>query len=170
MPRVEKKLSIRSRHLFILPKIALSSSWKKEYSYHYGCQRQTNRKTVPSRSRKHFIVTEYFCLHSYCKHCRRHFTAKLPQETRSGLFGANLIALTAYLKGRCHLSYTTLRAFSSDVFSIKVSTGFLANQVRKASNALQKPYKEPLEQLPKASHLHVDESGHKENGKGCVTK
>jgi len=62
------------------------------------------------------------------------------------------------------MSYTTLRDFYNDVFSIKVSTGFLAKQVRKVSDALKKPYEELLEQLPKEPHLHVDESGHKENG------
>jgi transposase len=112
-----------------------------------------------------FVFTEYFCLHSHCKRCKRNFTAKLPPETKTGLFGANLIALTAYLKGRCHLSYTTLRDFYNDVFSIKVSTGFLAKQIKKASHALKPFYDKLVEQLPKETHLHVDESGHKENGK-----
>jgi len=40
----------------------------------------------------------------------------------------------------------------------------LAKQMRKVSNALKKPYEELLEQLPKESPLHVDESGHKANG------
>jgi transposase len=112
-----------------------------------------------------FIVTEYFCWHSHCDHCQRDFISQLPPETKSGLFGVNLIALTAYLKGRCHMSYTTLRDFYSDVFLIKVSTGFLAKQVRQCSHALKKPYEELLKQLPKEPHLHVDESGHKKNGK-----
>jgi transposase len=114
---------------------------------------------------RNFIVTEYLQLYSHCDHCQRSFVANLPPETKSGLFGANLIATTAYLKGRCHMSYTTLRDFYNDVFSIKVSTGFLAKQVRKVSGALKKPYDELLEQLPKEPHLHGDESGHKTNGK-----
>jgi transposase len=114
---------------------------------------------------RNFIVTAYFCLTSHCEDCQRLFTAKLPPETKTGLFGVKMIAFTAYLKGRCHMSYTTLRDFYCDVFSIKVSTGFLAKQIRKVSKALKKPYEELLEQLPKEPHLHVDESGHKENGK-----
>ena len=114
---------------------------------------------------RNFIVTEYFCLHSHCNHCQRDFVAKRPPELKSGLFGVNMIALTAYLKGRCHMSYTTLRDFFKDVFSITVSTGFLAKQVRKTSEALKKPYEELLAQLPNEPHLHIDESGHKKNGK-----
>jgi transposase len=114
---------------------------------------------------KNVIVTEYFCLYSHCEDCQRLFMAKLPPETRTGLFGVNMIAFTTYLKGRCHMSYTTLRDFYKEVFSIKISTGFLAKQIRKVSKALKKPYEELLEQLPKEPHLHVDESGHKENGK-----
>jgi transposase len=112
-----------------------------------------------------FIVTEYFRLHSHCDHCQRNFTAKLPPETKSGLFGANLIALTAYMKGRCHMSYTTLRDFYNEVFSIKVSTGFLAKQIKKASAALKPFYDKLVEQLPNEPHHHIDESGHKKNGK-----
>jgi transposase len=76
-----------------------------------------------------------------------------------------MIAVTAYLKGHCHMSYTTLRDHFRDLYGICVSTGFLAKQICKASNALKKPYEELVEQLPKEAHLHVDETGHKKNGK-----
>ena len=112
-----------------------------------------------------FTITEYRQLQYHCEHCGRCHTAPRPPEAKSGLFGPNLIALTAYMKGRCHLSYTTLRDFYRDVFLINVSTGFLAKQIRKTSEALKKPYAELVEQLPKEDHLHIDETGHKENGK-----
>jgi hypothetical protein len=76
-----------------------------------------------------------------------------------------MIAVTAYLKSRNHMSYTTLRDHFRDLYGICVSTGFLAKQILKASNALEKPYEELVEQLPKEPHHHVDETGHKKNGK-----
>jgi transposase len=111
-----------------------------------------------------FTITEYQRLIYHCEHCQCNRIAKLPTNARSGLFGPNLIALTAYMKGRCHLSYTTLRDFYRDVFLLNVSTGFLAKQIRKVSDALEKPYEELVDQLPVEEHLHVDETGHKENG------
>jgi len=109
---------------------------------------------------KPFIVTEYRQDRYWCEQCQCFHAADAP----SGLFGPKLIALTAYLKGRAHLSYTTLKDFFRDALSISVSTGFLAKQVRKASNAMEKPYQELLDRLPTEKHLHVDETGGKENG------
>ena len=84
---------------------------------------------------------------------------------RAGLFGPGLLSLTAYLKGRCHMSYQTIQSFFAEAFGMKVSTGFLVKQVRKASKALKSPYERLVEQLPKAKHVHSDETGGKENGK-----
>ena len=114
---------------------------------------------------KPYIVTEYQSPWYWCDHCKRFHAAKLPPDVKeAGLFGPNLIALVAYLKGRGHMSYTTIQAFFFDVLSIAVSTGFLAKQVFKASEALARPYQELLDQLPQEAHLHVDETGGKENG------
>jgi transposase len=114
---------------------------------------------------KSFIVTEYQQYQYKCKKCQKVHTSKLPPEVRkSGLFGKNLIALTAYLKGRCHMSFTTMQDFFAEVVGIKVSTGFLAKQVRKTSVALKGTYDDLVAQLRKEKHLHSDETGGKENG------
>ena len=90
---------------------------------------------------------------------------KRPATLKSGLFSSNLIALTMYLKGRCHMSYTTLQDFYQSLYAIHVSTGFLAHQICKASEALKPSYEELVQQLPTEEHLHVDETGAKKNGK-----
>ena len=88
-----------------------------------------------------FFVTEYQQLMYWCEHCQCYHYAALPKDVeKSGLFGPKLIALTAYLKGRSHMSYTTLKEFFGDALSISVSRGFLAKQVRKASDSLEIPY------------------------------
>jgi len=115
---------------------------------------------------KPYFVTEYEQGRYWCAHCQCCHEAKLPDAVkRAGLFGPNLISLTAYLKGRCHMSYQTMQCFLADALGLKVSRGFLAKQVGKASNALKAPYEHLAEQLPKAGHLHSDETGGKENGR-----
>ncbi|MCL2709721.1 MAG: hypothetical protein FWE95_02475 [Planctomycetaceae bacterium] len=57
---------------------------------------------------KPFIVPEYQQAQYWCEACQCHHTAKLPTEVkRAGLFGKNLIAHTAYLKGRCHKAHVS---------------------------------------------------------------
>jgi transposase len=114
---------------------------------------------------KPFIVTEYKQCRYWCVSCQCYHEAKLPYEVkRAGFFGPNLISLTAYLKGRCHMSYQTMQCFFADALGLKVSTGFLVKQIGKVSKALKAPYDALVEQLPKSSHLHSDETGGKENG------
>ena len=111
-----------------------------------------------------YIITEYRRPQYICDACQRvHFYPR-PPELKSGLFGANLIAVTAYMKSHDHMSYTTLQEHFRDLYGICVSTGFLANQIRKASRALQAPYDELLNQLPNEESIHIDETGGKENG------
>ena len=115
---------------------------------------------------KPFIVTEFQQVRYWCEKCQCFHAAKLPLEVKkSGLFGPKLIALTAYLKGRGHMSYKTIQQFFNDALSLKMSTGFLTKQVRKASDTMEKPYQELVDQLPHEKHLHIDETGGKENGK-----
>ena len=115
---------------------------------------------------KPFIVTEYRTHRYWCASCQCYHESSLPKEALSaGLFGRNLIALTAYMKGRCHMSYRTIQCFYADALSLAISTGFLVKQVGKASEALKAPYDNLVGRLPLAGHLHVDETGSKENGK-----
>ena len=114
---------------------------------------------------KPFIIKEYHQRVYWCENCQCHHESKLPEDVkRAGLFSQNLIALTAYLKGRCHMSFKTIQSFYADVMSFKVSTGFLAKQVRKASEAIKPAYDELVKGMPDTKHIHSDETGFKENG------
>ena len=114
---------------------------------------------------KPYIVTEYQLPWYWCDHCKSFHTAKIPPDVKKvGLFGSKLMALSAYLKGRGHMSYKTIQAFLSDALLINVSTGFLAKQVCKVTEALSSPYQELRKQLSHEKHLHVDETGGKESG------
>jgi transposase len=115
---------------------------------------------------KPFFATEYQQLMYWCEHCQCWHYRKLPDEVeKSGLFGPNMIALTAYLKGRCHVSYRTLKEYFRDCVGVDLSTGFLVKQVKKMSDVLESPYEELEEFLKQQQHLHIDETSFKKNGK-----
>jgi transposase len=115
---------------------------------------------------KPFFVTEYQQLMYWCKHCKCYHYVALPHDVeKAGLFGPNMTALTAYLKGRCHVSYRTLQEYFRDVIGVDVSTGFLVKQIKKTSTALTSPYEELEEFLKQQKHLHIDETSFKKNGK-----
>ena len=114
---------------------------------------------------KPFVVKEYWLHRYWCSHCQCYHESELPDEVkRAGFFGQNLIALTAYLKSRCHMSYKTIQSFYADAMSLKVSTGFLAKQIRKASEAIKPAYEKLVKDIPLTKHIHSDETGSKENG------
>ena len=100
-------------------------------------------------------------MNGYCYH----YVALPTDIEKSGLFGPKMTALTAYLKGRCHVSYRTLKEYFHDVVGVDVCTGFLVKQVKKTSAALKSPYDELAKFLTQQSHLHIDETSFKKNGK-----
>jgi len=115
---------------------------------------------------KPFIVTEYQQLMYWCKKCQCYHYVALPKEVeKAGLFGPKMIALTGYLKGRCHVSYRSLKDYFHDTMGIDISTGFLAKQIKKVSAALHPAYTELAEFLKQQEHLNIDETSLKKNGK-----
>jgi hypothetical protein len=86
----------------------------------------------------------------------------VPEEAKGGLFSINLIAFVAYLKRRCHISYSALKDFFREV--IRVSRVFLVKQAGKASGSLKGVHEALGEQLSGERHLHIDGSEWKENG------
>ena len=53
--------------------------------------------------------------------------ALLPKEIRkAGLLSPRMMALCGYLKSRCHLSYSTLKAFFLEILNLDLSRGFLS--------------------------------------------
>jgi transposase len=106
----------------------------------------------------------------FCKHCGKTHAATMPRSVaKCGLLGPNLTAIVAYMKGVCHASFSTIRAFLRDVMHVAVSRGQLAKLIGKVSATLAGPYQHLLEQLPQQEQLNVDETGHKDNGKAWWT-
>jgi transposase len=106
----------------------------------------------------------------WCAHCRKTFVPQFPDELRkAGLFGPRLTALVGFLKGACHMSFSSIRKYFRDVVGVTISRGMLRKLVGKVSASLESPYEALLAMLPKEDRLNVDETGHKENGRRLWT-
>jgi transposase len=80
------------------------------------CEKETIVHQQIDIAPKPFIVTEYHRHTYWCPACQIVHTASLAEEARSGLFSISLIAFVAYLKGRCHISFSALKDFFQEVW------------------------------------------------------
>jgi len=114
-------------------------------------------------------VVEHRALAHWCHRCGKVRHAAFPPAVKSsGLLGARLTAMLAYLKGGCHVSYSKLRSFL-DAIGIDVSAGLLAKKIRQTGAALAAPYAELFAAMGSQDRLNIDETGHKDNGKRMWT-
>ena len=109
-------------------------------------------------------ITEHRGRAYWCPGCQRvHYAPLPPQVERGGLVGPRLTALIGFLKGTCHMSFSTIRKFLRDVVGVTISRGHLSNVLNKVSAALRETYEGLVRRLPLEAYLRVDETGHKEN-------
>ena len=115
-------------------------------------------------------IDEHRGLAYWCESCQKVHYAPLPPEVRNGgLFGPELTALVAYMKGMCHASFSTIRKFLRDVLKVTVSRGYLRKLIAKVTESLNHAYEELLSLLPGEEVVNVDETGHKEKGRRLWT-
>ncbi len=134
-----------------------------------GTVRQTGVEAVIQQAElvdKPVRITEHRAWGCECEQCGARHTASFPVEVeKGGLAGPRLTALSGYLKGACHASYTTTQKFFNEILGLKVCRGYLAKLVlRKNSGALATTHQKLCARLPLQSRLNVDETGHKQNG------
>jgi transposase len=112
-------------------------------------------------------ITEYRARRYRHQRTEQVICATLPEAIKAaGLIGPRLSAYIAFLKGACHMSYTTIQTLLADVFGVHLSTGQLAKiTTRKVSAALAEPYEQLRATLPEEHQLGIDETGHKDEGK-----
>lgn len=92
--------------------------------------------------------------------------APIPDEIRKGgLLGADITAFAAFMKGRCHMSYTTIREFFKELMKLDISRGMLSKATQKVSKALNSPYDQLAQRLPQEPQIGVDETGHHDDGR-----
>jgi transposase len=116
------------------------------------------------------LVTEHQSCTCRCRACRQEFTQPIPREVAAaGTFGPRLTAWVAYLKGACHASFGTIQQLLRETCGLKVATGTLARLCHKVSRSLEFSYDELRRQIPQQAAVHIDETGHRENGRGQWT-
>jgi transposase len=92
--------------------------------------------------------------------------APIPDEIRKGgLLGADVTAMAAFMKGSCHMSYTTIQQFFKELMKLDISRGVLCKATQKTSKALKPSYNQLTQRLPDESQVNVDETGHHDDGK-----
>lgn len=110
-------------------------------------------------------IEQHESVPQWCAGCKKVFHPQFPDELRAaGLAGPRLTALVGFLKGACHMSYSSIRKYFRDVIGVTLSRGMLRKLVGKVSDSLLEPYEALLAMLPGEKRLNVDETGHKENG------
>lgn len=91
--------------------------------------------------------------------------APMPNDIRKGgLLGADATAFVAFMKGRCHMSYTTIQAFFQELMKLDISRGLLCKVVQKTSTALKPSYDKLANRLADELQVNVDETGHHDEG------
>jgi transposase len=94
------------------------------------------------------------------------YIAAMPQEIRKGgLLGADITAAIAFIKGSCHMSYTTIQQFFKELMQLDISRGMLCKATQKVSDSLQPAYQQLVERLPTERQIGVDETGHHDEGR-----
>ena len=92
--------------------------------------------------------------------------APLPEAIRKGgLLGADMTAFVSYMKGACHMSYSTIQQFFEQVVKLDLSRGMLCKATQKVSDALGQSYDELADRLPHEPRVNIDETGHHNDGK-----
>jgi hypothetical protein len=87
--------------------------------------------------------------------------APMPEVIRKGgLLGADTTAAAAFMKGSCHLSYTTMQQFFKEMMNLDLSRGMLCKAAQKISAALKSAYDHLVDRLPHGSQVNVDGAGH----------
>jgi len=90
----------------------------------------------------------------------------LPEDVRQGgLLGGDVTAMVAFMKGGCHMSFTTIQQFFKEVMRLEISRGMLSKATQKVSASLEPAYQQIVDRLPEESYLGIDETGHKDDGK-----
>ena len=96
----------------------------------------------------------------------RIYIAPMPDEIRKGgLLGADVTAAVAFMKGCCHMSYTTIQQFFKELMKLDISRGMLCKTTQKASQSLQRAYSELSLRLPHEAQIGIDETGHHDDGR-----
>lgn len=109
------------------------------------------------------IVTEFIVGSSYCAACGKYHSAT--GRVGGSLYGPRLHAQVCYWKYSLGLTLPKIQKLLLDQWNLSLSTGQLSELITRTSNKFEDAYDGLKTDLHDQSHLHVDETGWRVDGK-----
>lgn len=110
-------------------------------------------------------VKEYVRWHGRCPKCRKKVIAPLPVGVGKDLLGDHAKAIISSLNGCFHNSKREVQEILKEIFHLPVSLGLISNTTKRVNQKLKKGYQAIEEAIRTSPYLHVDETGHRSQGK-----
>lgn len=115
------------------------------------------------------IVPQYVEHKSFsciCDKCKHKTISKLPSHLRGNIqYGANIVALVAYLSNRQYVAYERVSEFMKDVLNLHISIGTIRNMLCNITQNAQVVYNKLGSLIEKSNVVGGDETGINVNGK-----
>jgi transposase len=110
-------------------------------------------------------VKEYRRWHAYCRVCKKKRVAPLPKGVQIDLLGTHAKSIITSLNGFYHNSKRDVQAIMSEVFNLDISLGLVSDSSKRVNKQLAGNYQSIKEKIASSDYLHIDETGHKKQGK-----
>jgi transposase len=110
-------------------------------------------------------VKEYHLYQGVCRACGKKKTASLPPGNQADLLGDHAKAIISALRGFFHNSKRDVQQILQDVFHLPISLGLISVTEKRVCQKLEVSYKELIDHIEDSPYLHIDETGHKSQGK-----
>ena len=107
-------------------------------------------------------IDEYKLAKKKCNICGKSYKAKLDNYK---ILGPNIESIIGTMGGFFNNSKRDLQQILSQIFNIDISLGLISKTEERISKKLEGSYKNLLEEAEESSHLHMDETGHRNQGK-----
>ena len=107
-------------------------------------------------------VEEYRLKRKICRNCKKQYKGSLANYR---ILGTNIQSIITSLGGVFNTSKRDLKSILSQIFNLDISLGLISNSEERVSQKLEERYNNLSEECRSSSHLHIDETGHKNQGK-----
>ena len=114
-----------------------------------------------------YQVTDYQLYRGYCRCCRRHTTATLPDWIPRGQMGPGLIGWIGVLAGQFHLSVRAIQQFLDEHWQLRFSLGAISQAQGKLNPWLGPVYRQIGDHVRQAEIAHADETTHARYTERC---
>jgi transposase len=111
------------------------------------------------------IITEYQKYRGVCNCCKKKAIAPLPKGVGANILGPRAMAFIGQAGALYHLTKSQTQMMLKDSLGIEVAISTISNVEKRISEYFENIYNELGKKVMQAKHLHIDETGHKNQGK-----